>query len=398
MGINIFRVLKTKAILIGLTLILALGLSQTLMAQNPRGLFVDDFKYIIGDTLKEDSLLNYAQSKGINYLTIYNLHYIQTHLFDITDPEESQPLSNFISKAKTLYGIIEVGAASEKSSSFDKVITYNNNQISQDSKFDVLYMEFEFWNTNLACEGGYYCNTYNTCDTASAFQFFIEHLWLTDSIANANDMISETYLGWFNQGQANQIVSSVDRFMLHAYVSNPYHAYNYTKSRLELLAQSSDTVNLSIIFNGRDNFLGDWLNFNLPVKAFDIYMEDFEEDTASWKENIFINSHQWFAYNEMPKQILAINTPGQIFINEFMADNDNIIQDEYGEYNDWFEIFYDGYWDLDLGSYYLSDTKSDLMKYRIPPVTHLYQFHLVILNSFGQMEKHPRAAIMSIFP
>jgi len=37
--------------------------------------------------------------------------------------------------------------------------------------------------------------------------------------------------------------------------------------------------------------------------------------------------------------LVAVNANAQLYINEFMASNDFSIQDEYGENEDWIEIY-----------------------------------------------------------
>ena len=55
-----------------------------------------------------------------------------------------------------------------------------------------------------------------------------------------------------------------------------------------------------------------------------------------------------------------------LFVNEFMADNDNIIADEYGQYDDWFEIYNAGPAPVDLGGMYLTDNLNDPTNWMIP--------------------------------
>ena len=54
-----------------------------------------------------------------------------------------------------------------------------------------------------------------------------------------------------------------------------------------------------------------------------------------------------------------------LFINEFMADNDTIVADEYGEYDDWLEIYNAGLTSVDLGGMYLTDDLSEPTKWMI---------------------------------
>ena len=54
-----------------------------------------------------------------------------------------------------------------------------------------------------------------------------------------------------------------------------------------------------------------------------------------------------------------------LFINEFMADNDSIVPDEYGQYDDWLEIYNAGSTAVDLGGMYLTDDLTDPTKHMI---------------------------------
>jgi len=58
-----------------------------------------------------------------------------------------------------------------------------------------------------------------------------------------------------------------------------------------------------------------------------------------------------------------------IAINEFMADNDNVVEDEVGEYDDWLELYNWNEDDLDISGYYLSDDQANPEKWQIPEGT-----------------------------
>ncbi|MHC4477599.1 MAG: PEP/pyruvate-binding domain-containing protein [Planctomycetota bacterium] len=59
--------------------------------------------------------------------------------------------------------------------------------------------------------------------------------------------------------------------------------------------------------------------------------------------------------------------PGQgLFINEFMADNDHVVQDDFGEYDDWVELYNAGPNAIDLGGMYLTDDMNDPTDWMIP--------------------------------
>ncbi len=57
---------------------------------------------------------------------------------------------------------------------------------------------------------------------------------------------------------------------------------------------------------------------------------------------------------------------GQIYINEFMADNDAITTDESGEFEDWIELYNAGSSVVDIGGFFITDDYSDVFKFQIP--------------------------------
>ncbi|MCP4515684.1 MAG: lamin tail domain-containing protein, partial [Delftia sp.] len=61
--------------------------------------------------------------------------------------------------------------------------------------------------------------------------------------------------------------------------------------------------------------------------------------------------------------------PPPLFINEFLADNEAVNQDEQGEYEDWIEIYNAGDAPLDVGGMYLTDDLSQPTQWRIPDST-----------------------------
>ncbi|MFC2137160.1 lamin tail domain-containing protein [Bacteroidota bacterium] len=56
----------------------------------------------------------------------------------------------------------------------------------------------------------------------------------------------------------------------------------------------------------------------------------------------------------------------QLVINEFMASNSSIIQDDYGEYDDWIEIYNTGDAAISLDGYFITDNFNDPVKYKLP--------------------------------
>ncbi len=59
-------------------------------------------------------------------------------------------------------------------------------------------------------------------------------------------------------------------------------------------------------------------------------------------------------------------TKAQVLINEFSCANQNIIADNFGEFEDWIELYNAGPAPIDLTGYYLSDNKTTPTKWPIP--------------------------------
>lgn len=269
-----------------------------------RGIYIDSFDDILGNTVKEDSLLQYAVDSSFNYLALYDLHTI-----NFNNSTQVSKLASFIRKARETYGIAQIGAVGESYSTFqNKIGPYNASRTNADEKFNVFNLEFEFWTSSSVNAGGYYCTQYLqpngcSCDTSGGFKFFINNLHLIDSLAAVQGATSETYLGWFNQGQGSQIQRNVDRILLHAYRVDPSSVYGYSKTRLQYLASNNSTVNVAPIFSAEPNFMGPWLDSHSLRDAYNKYKTDFQADNSASVQYINLLGYQWFDYGFMPKPV-----------------------------------------------------------------------------------------------
>jgi len=76
-----------------------------------------------------------------------------------------------------------------------------------------------------------------------------------------------------------------------------------------------------------------------------------------------------FEFNEPACDYKAFYFPESgldLAINEFMASNDNTIQDEAGEYDDWLELYNYGSDTIFLGDKYLTDNQNNKTKWKMP--------------------------------
>ena len=66
------------------------------------------------------------------------------------------------------------------------------------------------------------------------------------------------------------------------------------------------------------------------------------------------------------KSAAAIIEPSKdLIINEILAGNTSVNKDEFGEYDDWIELYNFGEDTINLNGLYISDSKNDLSKFQI---------------------------------
>ncbi len=307
--------------------------------QNIKGLYVDGFKNILGNKSKEDSLLNFAQTNGFNYLCLYQIHLVNAST-PLNNAAACTVFTNFISKAKTQYGIQQIGVAGENYNFFaNNIFPYNQQHTLQSQKIDVYNVEFEFWVPSSFQAGGTYCVDYlsnagYTCDSIGAFNYYKRMLQRIDSLANASGSISETYFGWFGSTEGAQIIQTgVDRILLSVYLTStsysPYYQYNYIKSRLQNLASANRNVKVIPIYSAEPSFMQTWANSNPFFKPYIDLQNSLQNETANWKNYIQLEGIQWFSYSDMPKINLNTSTKitkdPQIEVNIFPNPTDGFI-------------------------------------------------------------------------
>jgi len=107
-----------------------------------------------------------------------------------------------------------------------------------------------------------------------------------------------------------------------------------------------------------------------PVSGIHSYRDTINslEDTTE-VELYFTVIDQGGQENRYPDTTLLISYPlvsGPLYINEFLASNRTIKQDEFGEHNDWAEIYNASNEQVWLADYFLSDNPGSPGKYRFP--------------------------------
>lgn len=286
-------------------------LASSLNAQ--RTMYVDGFNTILNSSSSKTTLLQYAQSRQITSLVLYDLHLVHNE-HDLTNATTNQILADFISNAKQNYGITQVAAAGENAWFFqNRIIAYNNTRGASNEKFDVLGMEFEFWTPVFIQPGGYYCVNYLqpnglSCDSTGAFAFCKDQLlqMRTMADASAHPMTVEMYVGWPNAGQLKQIADIVDKTLIHAYVSNPNTAFNYALTRLQYYDTYAGVENVSIIYSAEPDFMGSWLASNSIAAAEQVFTAAYTSSSGAWKSHVNMQGFTYFTYSMMTNVALPV--------------------------------------------------------------------------------------------
>ncbi len=287
------------------------------------GLYVDDFKSIIGNPAAETDLLEFAKDNGFNYLLLYNLSYIHTHLYDLTLLEEANVIANFIERAKTDYGIVQVGAVGEKNESFDKIQTFNSFYGENwFRKFDVLNLEFEFWTDPGSAVFSYYCENYMApggypCTNIGAYNFYSDELELIDERAHEMGIISEIYLGYTTDLEMINLAERTDRVLLHHYRTTDTYGdgtsiYNYHTNRIHAIAQSERKPAVMPIFSSRAYHMGPWLlshSLHQPMDTWLNGLEGYYEDETEGVSELRIAGFQWYRYTSFLDMVGGFHAP-----------------------------------------------------------------------------------------
>lgn len=276
-------------------------------AQNIRGYYLQDVGTWLGNTVLENEILTYTQGNGFNYILFYDLGQINWN-----NSAQKNQLAAFMNKARTQYGIIQIGGVVEYAGYVSQfLLPYNNSRTSNTEKFDVINMEFEFWLS--ASAANYYCTKFlssagYSCDLAGAWQFAWREFKLIDDLCLANSLMSEIYLGWPDLSQMQQLASRADRILLAAYRQNDGDIYAYSKPRLMDIASIGGSTKVITLLSSESVFMGPWLSNHPQTQPYQTLSTAFNAETAAFKQNINLQGYQWFTYKFMPKTILGTAT------------------------------------------------------------------------------------------
>jgi hypothetical protein len=274
------------------------------------GMYVDNVNTIVGNAAAETTLLNYARNNGVNYLIFYSAN-------QLVSGTRATQFAALIRRAKTEFGIHQIGAICENASADAPLFVAYNNGRSVLEKIDVFNLEFEFWAANLDALG--YCGylaSYGGCTRANAFRFYIDQINVLESLGTPQNVETEVYIGWATDDEARQIANAVDRVLIHAYRQNDVNIIEYTESRLRALGTGNKRIKLAPIFSSEgpqypEAFMGTWLLSNPKDRAFETWLNGYNALTGAWKNNIEIMGQSWYSYIRRTDQAATSHITGQ---------------------------------------------------------------------------------------
>lgn len=243
---------------------------------------------VLGNAAAENAMLKFARDNGINYLIMYDLQGLEANSTRATQ------LAALISRAKTQYGVQQVGAALAEARFADNIVAYNNNHAANE-RIDVLNVELEFWRS--------------TTNRAAEFEQTINVLNYFKNVGTVNNLITEIYIGWITPIEGARLGDAVDRVLVHYYRQNDIDIVNYGVERLQYLAGASRRVKVIPIFSNEGPittddaetyFMGNWLATNSNDKPFKSWLAGYNGLTGNWKNNIEVMGASWFLYNHFP--------------------------------------------------------------------------------------------------
>ncbi|OGU48233.1 MAG: hypothetical protein A2000_11285 [Ignavibacteria bacterium GWB2_36_8] len=195
---------------------------------------------------------------------------------------------------------------------------------------------------------------------------FVEIVNAGESTININNF---KFIGDISYQFEDEIIASGEYFILakdkNLYEGRGYKVYQWQSGGLQ-----NNQGNL-LFLDDKGNTL-DFVNYDNPTvggwwpKEPDGFGPSLELQNTSLENMV---SHSWrSSYNDggTPGRSNNSNQVTDLFINEFLASNNNVNSDENGEYDDWIEIFNNNSYQVNIGGLFITDNLDNPCKYQIP--------------------------------
>jgi hypothetical protein len=192
---------------------------------------------------------------------------------------------------------------------------------------------------------------------------FVELVNAGSSSINVNNF---KFSGDISYQFGNEIVTAGEYFVLakdkSLYEGKGYKVYQWQSGDLQ-----SDLANL-LLYDDKGNTL-DFVNYDSkywwPKEPNGLGPSLELQNTKL--ENMVSNSwRSSYVNGGTPGRANNLFQVSNVFVNEFLASNSSVNTDEYGDHDDWIELFNNNSYPINIGGFYITDKLSSPYKYQIP--------------------------------
>jgi len=291
-----------------------------------RGLYLNGFKNIVGDKLREDALLFDLKRWGFNSVHEYNLS-------DILGTSKESALAKLHIRMRKESGINDIVAARGNSSSCLGAATTFNKNNSDSADFDGWNLEFESWNAYPTATGGYTfdktkSNSTSSTDASRGAAWNDNKIYLQQmkgGKANGQVDYSVQYWGWFKApfevDAPKAIVELTDYAIVHMYYSSP--DFGRSKSRctdLNTLAKlAGKKIKFRPIFSAEPDFMQAYYKTHSLDEAYFEWKKGFDAMNYS---NLISDGYLVFALD-----FLRVAQPSNPLTKSIGADGKELMPD-----------------------------------------------------------------------
>lgn len=235
-----------------------------------RSMYVDGWSNLYRNPDIVNNLGSFCQSQEITELHFYELH----RILNVLDNHSIHNIALGILKEN--YGIEVLNAAYSSVDQLDEIRRYQ--EVHGD--FSGTILEYEWWDSNPR-------------DFSAAL----------DRLRVAKDLSLKTmaYTGWFIEDEVKALCSMVDVLHIHAYFYAGEGTFEYTKGRLDLLADQF--IKIVPIFSAEPKFMKSWLQADGIKKAERLYNHGYNKWKSHNQNNVTKVGFNYFCYSYMSEAI-----------------------------------------------------------------------------------------------
>lgn len=256
-------------------------------------IYVNSFSNILGDSLKEDSLLNWSLAQGFTQMNLYNISTI------LGSNSSKSKLNNFIYRAHSgTYGL-EVCFVASSASTASNIGTYCVNYAN---KPDRIVTEYEFWN------GTNSFSTFSTIVSAMTTVYNnttppVEREGYVSQYSDAAGITGSTSI-------IQSVINNCDNIVQVNYSASAYSLSGTLSNKLQAIANEANSLgtvaNITILFNVNTassdpniyayfSTTGSNNNF---VNAYNNLMNDYNNSPITNKASLNIHGYAIYRYSD----------------------------------------------------------------------------------------------------